>query len=196
MKKNVKYILIFLCLLTLVYLVPSKKINNTKEQKITDNSQELFCKIINDSRKLYIHEKNNDFYIDKEKSLNDIFYNRTQSLKQLLGYGQVYNWNGKIKNILVSNGKGAFIEIELPCKVRLVTQDNLIIPIDSHLYEKLRKYSENSHIEFSGSFLTEPSSNKNNEYPYKSFYGETSFTKIGSMEEPEFLFKYFDFHIN
>lgn len=151
--------------------------------------QAKLCETVTRYRELYATEKQKEFYIDKDETLTRIFSERTSELRKVLGEGQVDGWHGTIKKILVSQGKGAFLEVTLPCKVLLKPQDSLIIKIDTPLYETLRQFHENSEIIFSGNFLVSPS-NAAAEYPYKTYYGETSFTESGSMDEPEFLFMF------
>ncbi|HSH97121.1 MAG TPA: hypothetical protein VK954_02415 [Methyloradius sp.] len=159
------------------------------EQKPTMPQQEItFCEIVNKYRDIYVSESNKDFYIDKEAKLASIFSDRTTQLIQVLGDGNIVGWQGYIKQIL-SSKEGAFLEVTLPCKVELKPQDNLIIKINTPLYESLRNFHEKSEIHFSGNFLVSPT-NVPSEFPYKAYYGETSFTETGSMREPELLFMF------
>lgn len=64
--------------------------------------------------------------IDQKAILEDIVTERTEKLKATLNNGTVQDWNGTISNILISEGKGAFLEVELPCGAFLEPQDNLI----------------------------------------------------------------------
>lgn len=158
------------------------------------SQQDEFCKVVSDYRDLYLSEKKKDFYIDQKAALEAIFLERTQKFKSILNSGAVQNWNGTINKILVSEGKGAFLEVKLSCGAYLEPQDNLIISMESALYQKLRKYSENSKIVFSGNFIIPPNADAQGKYPHEIYYGEKSFTAEGSIKEPEFLFKFTDFH--
>ena len=158
------------------------------------SQQDKFCDVVSDYRSLYFSEKEKAFYIDQKTTLEVIVTERTEKLKSILGNGTVQNWNGTISKILVSEGKGAFLDVKLPCGTFLEPQDSLIIHIESELYQKLRKYSENSQIVFSGNFIIPPSDDAQGKYPHEIFYGEKSLTTEGSIKEPEFLFQFTDFH--
>lgn len=168
----------------------SKTVSGSKE----NTTQVEFCKVVSDYRDAYFSEKKKNFYIDQKAELENIYAKRKESLKSVLKDGNVENWEGTISDILVSEHKGAFLEVKLSCGASLEAQDNLIIGIDSPLYQDLRHYSENSKIKFSGHFLVPPTKESEGKYPYESYYGEKSFTRDGSMEEPEFLFKFTAFH--
>ena len=159
-------------------------------------SQVSFCKTISTYKNMYISEKDKDFYIDQKEKIKNIYNNRTEKLKAILGNGKVDHWQGIIKNILVSEGKGAYLEVQLSCDTSLEAQDSLIIDINSPLYQELRSYSENSNIIFSGNFLLPPDGSSANKYPHQAYYGEKSFSENGSMKEPEFLFMFTQFHKN
>lgn len=182
-------------LIVLAILTGCSESNNSSESsKKSISKQEMFCAIITDSKKLYISEKEKYFYLDQESEIQKIYSQRTLQLKTLLGNGSVSGWNGKIGGMTVSKGKGVYLKINLSCKVTLEPNDSLIIPINSELYQKLRKFSKKSSITFSGNFIPPPNSDKDGKYPHEPFYGEMSFTKNGSMKEPEFLFKFTAFH--
>jgi len=158
------------------------------------SQQDKFCDVISNYRSLYFSEKKKAFYIDQNASLEIIVTERTEKLKSILGNGTVENWNGTISKISISKDKGAFLDVKLSCGAFLEPQDSLIIRIESELYQKLRKYSENSKIVFTGNFITPPSEDAQGKYPHEIYYGEKSFTTEGSIKEPEFIFQFTDFH--
>lgn len=150
--------------------------------------QIAFCETVNKYRSMYSAELEKDGYIDKQKTLANIYSERTSQLIKVLGDGNVVGWTGTIKKILPGKD-GAFLEVTLPCNTELKPQDNLIIKIDTPLYESLRRVHEKSEIQFSGTFLVSPTKAPS-EFPYKVYYGETSFSESGSMRLPEFLFMF------
>ena len=186
--------ILFLSLLVVVISACSDESATSAQLVKQYSQQDEFCKVISEYRDSYLSEKKKDFYIDQKAKLKAIFFERTEKLKSVLNNGAVQNWNGTISNILVSEGKGAFLEVELSCGAHLEPQDNLIIGIESALYQKLRSYSENSKIAFSGNFLLPVNEDAQGKYPHEIYYGEKSFTTEGSVKEPEFLFKFTDFH--
>ena len=194
MKNLINPILVSLAATLLVACGDEDKSSANYEHEKASSKQELFCNVISNSRDTYLEEKEKDFYIDQEAKIQRIYDQRTLKLKELLSDGSVSNWNGEIKDILVSKGKGAFLEVGIGCDTTLEPNDSLIISIDSELYQKLRNYSENSKMKFSGTFITPKAADKNGEYPHKPFYGEKSFGQNGSMREPEFLFRFSEFH--
>jgi hypothetical protein len=171
---------------------PTSSIQNSQ----LSQSQVSFCKTISTYKNMYISEKDKDFYIDQKEKIKHIYNSRTEKLKTILGNGKVDHWQGIIKDIIVSEGKGAYLEVQLSCDTSLEAQDSLIIAINSPLYQELRNYSENSNIIFSGTFLLPPDDSSTNKYPHEAYYGEKSFTENGSMKEPEFLFMFTQFHKN
>lgn len=165
-----------------------------KSSLSASQSQIEFCKVVRDYRDLYRETKNKKSYLDQKTDLTTIFNQRTNALKEVLNDGRIEKWQGKIGKLLSVEGKGAFLEINLPCNVVMASQDNLIIRLDSPLYQNLRGYSEDSNIVFSGNFLVPNDTKEQGKYPYEAYYGEESITENGSMSEPEFLFRYSDFH--
>ena len=168
--------------------------SNTKIKSKENMTQVEFCKIISDYRNAYFSEKINDFYIDQKTELEKIYSKREESLKSVLKNGYVENWEATISEILVSENRGAFLEVKLSCGASIEEKDNLNIAIDSPIYQSLRYYSENSKIKFSGHFLVPTDKSIEGKYPYETYYGEKSFTREGSIKEPEFLFKFTSFH--
>lgn len=150
--------------------------------------QIAFCDAVNKYRDAYAAEEKKDFYIDQEKKLANIFAERTAQLIQVLGDGNIVDWNGTIKQILPSSD-GAFLTVSLPCQAELKPQDDLIIKVNTPLYQSLRNFHEKSDIRFAGNFLVSPTKAPG-AYPYKAYYGETSFTVGGSMGKPELLFSF------
>jgi predicted small lipoprotein YifL len=147
-----------------------------------------FCNAVNKYRDAYAAEADKEFYIDKETKLASIFSERTTKLIRILGEGNIVDWSGTINKITPIKD-GAFLEVTLPCQVELKPQDNLIIKINTPLYESLRSFHEKSEIRFSGSLLVSPTKVPS-AFPYKAYYGETSFSESGSMREPELLFMF------
>lgn len=188
MYETTRIAILALIMLTAFGCSQSESDSQKKEQIATN--QEAFCEVISSYKEKYLTEKKKNFYIDQESTLENIYTQRTETLKKILKDGVVKNWNGKISDIVLSKDKGAFLEVSLSCGVTLEPQDSLLIPIDSKLYQDLRKFSEKSKITFSGNFLTPPDTESQGKYPYEIFYGEKSFTKEGCIEAPEFLFRF------
>ena len=145
---------------------------------------------------MYYEEAGKPNYIDKEENEKKIYLDRTEKLKQILGDGKVNQWKGVVDKI-ISLDRGAYLDVRLPCNAYLRSNSsysNFIILKDTKLYQKLRRYSENSKIVFSGEFLLPPNKKAEKIMPHLIYYGETSFTNSGGMSEPEFIFKFTDFH--
>ena len=136
---------------------------------------------------MYNHELKKELYIDKERTLNNIFAERTSELKKVLGNGNIENWHGRIKYIKIKE-EGVELHVSLSCNARLESRGDLIIKVATPLYEILRGYHENSEITFSGNFLI-CSNNAKCDF-HDMYYREKSFTQSGSMDEPEFLFQF------
>lgn len=181
-------------LITVFFILAISACSDEAPVNLLNSSQVEFCKVISHFRDAYASEEKKDFYIDQEITLQNIYDQRIEYLKSVLKGGAVENWEGTISNIVVLKGKGAFLEVELSCEAYLEPQDGLIIGIDTLLYQDLRRYSENSKIMFSGHFITPLNQESLGKYPHQNYYGEKSFSKTGSMREPEFLFKFTAFH--
>ena len=166
--------------------------SDNEEKNIDRSVQDKFCEVISNHREQYNNESDKDFYLDQKDEKSKIFQNRKQNLQNLLADGNVTNWVGVISSILPSD-EGAYLTVKLSCDVELRPNDSFLISKGSALYENLKGYSENSEITFSGKFQTPKSEDILDKYPYESFYSESSFSKSGSMEYPEFYFQFSDF---
>jgi hypothetical protein len=185
-----KMVITALLFLSFLSCLGKREVSNSHESTVQvwlPQQQIEFCNLVTDYRNQYRAEFDKENYIDKRTNLRSIFSNRTSALQEVLGNGVVNGWKGKISEILVSEGKGVFLSVSLPCKAQLKPQDNLIIRIGTPLYESLRKYQEKQEVTFSGNFLISPTDSVG-DYPYKAYYGEQSFSESGSMDNPEFLF--------
>ena len=149
-----------------------------------------FCLMINKYRKAYQKEKNEGNPLGKKDRLNNLFEKRNVELKKLLLSGAIEGWTGNIKK-LYDSSKGAFLVIELPCKTLFkATPDKLIISSDTQVYKALSQTKPKEKIKFSGILF--PLGKFPGGYPElnKVVYHEDSFTQSGSMDEPEFLFRF------
>lgn len=180
----------FLVGLSIIAFIIWLFITDKKESNSSALTQQQinFCEAINKSRATYKAEQEKEFYIDKDKKLTSIYHERTAQLVNILGDGKLDKWAGSIHKITVSEGRGAFLEIALSCGAYLSPTDAQIIPINSALFESLRRFPEKAEITFSGNLYVSPTKSIS-DYPYKAYYGEQSFTESGSIGKPEFIFK-------
>lgn len=188
--KKIQKINIFLwCFLFFIFaiIIMAKDIELLPEEQ----SQIDFCNVITTYLHMYKAELDKDYYMDHNSNLKAIYDERTNQLKTVLKNGKITFWKGKITNITVFDDKEVKLSVQLSCNSSL--KSNMRISIKSPLYQKLRKYSENAKIIFSGNFLLPPNKEAY-KYPYKVYYGETSWTTNGSMYEPVFYFKFTQFH--
>jgi hypothetical protein len=177
-------------ILILICVVSAFSACSTQNQASPKSKQILFCETISKYREIYDNEGKKEFYIDKEKNLNNIFAERTSELKKVLGDGRIENWNGWIKYIQVEK-EGVRLDVELSCNTRLQTPSDLIIKIDTPLYEALRRFHERSPIVFSGNFIICSKNDGCGDF-HNMYYRERSITQSGSMDEPEFRFEFRD----
>jgi len=117
-------------------------------------------------------------------------------LTNLLSSGAVQEWIGRVKKIY-STSHGAYLIVELPCKTLFkATPDKLVIPPSTQVYKTLSKTKLNQKIRFSGTLFSR------GKFPggYPEFnkvaFHEDSFTRNGSMDEPEFLFRFDQINLN
>ena len=119
---------------------------------------------------------------------------RGNSLGEALGNSrQATDWVGTIKSMSTNNEGKAILEIALlqnggtPIMVKTWNNalsdimDNTLIPQESSLFTAISELSKNDLVYFSGNFLVSDKSD---------FIKEGSLTELGSMTEPEFLFRF------
>jgi hypothetical protein len=162
---------------------------NCDEKIEIPQQQTAFCEAINSYRKLYFNEYHKKKYPEQKSSLEAIYNERTLKLREILGDGNIQGWKGTIRTITVEEGDGAWVEVNLPCNTRLGSKDDLVIKVDTPLYETLTRFHDRAPITFSGNFLL-ASAKSQGQSADQAHYQESSFTPGGSMDSPEFLFNF------
>jgi hypothetical protein len=180
-KRTLFFLLVFLFLVG-AYLYSTSNAGPDTQQK--------FCKIINQHRDTYREETNTGSPLGRKERLHAIFEKRNTALDNLLSTGAVQGWVGKIRKIYdVSSGAGLIVE--LPCGTALkATPNKVIIPRGTNLYKLLFQVKLNQKITFSGTLF--PRGTFPGGYPefHAVAFHEDSFTQSGSMNKPEFLFRF------
>jgi len=200
MKKSLLFFLFVILLPTCLNADVKKfKINKTEDGIHSQGAlvapagseiQEKFCRIISKYRKAYENETRTGNPLGKKRRLMSIFEKRNIQLAHLLSSGAIQGWAGRITK-LSDVSSGAILVVELSCNALFkATPNPLIIPPDTEVYKALAQTKPNQQIRFSGTLFPR------GEFPggYPEFHAvafhEDSFTQSGSMDEPEFLFRF------
>lgn len=113
---------------------------------------------------------------------------RKVEIRSILQGADVINWSGTIKSLGTTTDGRAYLSVSISPRITIGTWNNqlsdlfedTLIPMDSPIYQKLLDYSVGDKIVFSGSFFSAD----------KDYIRETSLTIRGSMNTPNFLFKF------
>ena len=113
---------------------------------------------------------------------------RKDEIKKILQGTDAINWSGTIKSLGTTTDGRAYLSVSISPRITIGTWnnqlsdffENTLIPMDSPIYKKLLNYSVGDKIVFSGSFFSSD----------KDYIRETSITIRGSMNTPDFLFKF------
>ena len=154
--------------------------DNTTDSQIPKDQAE-FIKNISQYSEDFIKAKNEL----QQSAMRD---QRKQTLSRSLRGLSVQSWIGTINKLETNNDGQAILSLRISPNIEIKTWNNSLSDINantiiskgSELYKNLFNLSTGQKVIFSGDFL-----------PSKSdFIEETSLTIKGSMESPEFLFKF------
>ena len=198
-RRWVKYFKYFavgcLCLVVVSFILPDRETaTESQEVKSTDtlvkrenvsyfpSSQRRLIEII-DNAQISFRKVNNE--IDEF----EIREERAKKLRSALPNLTINSWVGKVKNIDITSDGNVIFELKLPNSITIGTWNNslsdyfdkTIIENNTQLYNVIKTLRRGDEVEFDGTFL---SSNKDH-------LSETSLTKSGSINSPDFLI-YFD----
>lgn len=113
---------------------------------------------------------------------------RKAEIRKILQGADVINWAGTIKSLGTTRDGRAYLSVSISPRITIGTWNNqlsdlfedTLITMDSPLYQKLLNYSVGDKIVFSGSFFSAD----------EDYIREKSLTIRGSMNTPNFLFKF------
>lgn len=115
---------------------------------------------------------------------------RKQHLSQILSSPSVHSWVGKINQLETNTEGKAILSVEISPDIDIKTSNNAIsdtlwtsttlIEKDTPVFNSLFNLSAGTTVEFSGNFYRSE----------EDFIRELSMTIVGSMRNPEFLFKF------
>jgi hypothetical protein len=149
--------------------------------------QEKFCEIIKYYKDQYSAVGSKDHYIDQERDLQAVLDERTELLKTVLGNGAVSRWNVSVESISADSDDRTVRVKFGTCGVILEPEHGTRISSGTTLYESLRRVHEKSNVELSGTFIQDDGSHQG-QFTYRGHFAESSFTRAGSMRDPEYLF--------
>lgn len=150
-------------------------------------AQSEFTNVINEHRDLYKSASSSDNDLKKEASRFD----RRLALRDTMNGYSVNKWIGEIGNIgSVNDGEKASFSVLIDDDIELKTWNNrfsdlgssTLIESGSTLYDKVFDMESGQTVIFSGTFLPDDD----------DYISESSLTLRGSMERPEFIFKFSD----
>ena len=113
---------------------------------------------------------------------------RKDEIKKILQGTDAINWSGTIKSLGTTTDGRAYLSVSISPRITIGTWnnqlsdlfENTLIPMDSPIYKKLLNYSVGDKIVFSGSFFSSD----------EDYIREKSITIRGTMNTPDFLFKF------
>lgn len=149
--------------------------------------QDVFIQIIEEENIKYINANNNIIKTESRES-------RKNKIKELLQERHIKNWIGTIENIdTLGDGDVIISIILINSNIILKTWNNSlsdllhgsIIKKKSNLYNQIRLLSHGDKVNLTGYFFS-----SDLDYIY-----EMSLTEEGSMNQPEFIFKFKDIQL-
>ena len=133
----------------------------------------------------YIKEYNGAINELQKAALRD---KRKNELASIVSSLVVSNWEGSITELDTNNDGKGVLSIKIAPKIILSTWNNALSDIasstliekDSSVYQALLNFKNGTKVKFSGKFFTSET----------DFFEEKSLTIDGSMESPEYLFRF------
>ncbi len=119
---------------------------------------------------------------------SDLRTERKNTINYIMDDLRADKWIGVLKSMGTTSQREAYIVIQLPnSKITLRTNstldfDNTLIKQNTKLYETISNLEEGDKVVFSGTFIPDR----------EDYLKEFSITELGSMTEPEFIFRFID----
>ncbi len=148
-------------------------------------NEEAFCTIVREFAQQYRSLSERD---GNELRLAELRSARAEALRQAMGTTQILSWRGTLTKPRTTGDGDAVVQVRLPCGATLKTWNNAmtdegsgtLIAHDSPLYGTLAKLHEDQLVVIDGHLFQGA----------RDGFTELSFTELGSMLHPEFLFRF------
>jgi hypothetical protein len=148
-------------------------------------NEEAFCTIVREFAQQYrsLTEREGN-----ELRLAELRLARAEALRQAMGTTQISSWTATLTKPRTTGDGDAVVQVRLPCGATLKTWNNAmtdegsgtLIAHDSLLYGTLAKLHEDQLVVIDGQLF----------HGARDGFTELSFTELGSMLHPEFLFRF------
>jgi hypothetical protein len=127
---------------------------------------------------------------DNDKAKDATRLQRAKAICAAIRTPLVQNWTGTVFKVSSNREDKGVLELTLSTHVRITTWNDALADVGDHtlidpkspLYDQTVLLKKNQEVLFSGSFIPDPT----------DCFRETSITLSGSMDEPEFLFRFSD----
>ncbi len=148
-------------------------------------NEEAFCTIVREFAQQYRSLSERD---GNELRLAELRSGRAEALRQAMGTTQISSWTATLTKPRTTGDGDAVVQVRLPCGATLKTWNNAmtdegsgtLIAHDSPLYGTLAKLHEDQLVVIDGHLFQGA----------RDGFTELSFTELGSMLHPEFLFRF------
>ncbi len=148
-------------------------------------SEEAFCTIVREFAQQYLSLSERE---GNELRLAELRSARAEALRQAMGTTQILSWTATLTKPRTTGDGDAVVQVRLPCGATLKTWNNAmtdagsgtLIAHDSPLYGTLAKLHEDQLVVIDGHLFQGA----------RDGFTELSFTELGSMLHPEFLFRF------
>jgi hypothetical protein len=148
-------------------------------------NEEAFCTIVREFAQQYRSLSERD---GNELRLAELRSARAEALRQAMGTTQISSWTATLTKPRTTGDGDAVVQVRLPCGATLKTWNNAmtdegsgtLIAHDSPLYGTLAKLHEDQLVVIDGHLFQGA----------RDGFTELSFTELGSMLHPEFLFRF------
>jgi hypothetical protein len=148
-------------------------------------NEDAFCTIVREFAQQYrsLSEREGN-----ELRLAELRLARAEALRQAMGTTQISSWTATLTKPRTTGDGDAVVQVRLPCGATLKTWNNAmtdegsgtLIAHDSPLYGTLAKLHEDQLVVIDGHLFQGA----------RDGFTELSFTELGSMLHPEFLFRF------
>jgi len=148
-------------------------------------NEEAFCTIVREFAQQYRSLSERD---GNELRLAELRSARAEALRQAMGTTQISSWTATLTKPRTTGDGDAVVQVRLPCGATFKTWNNAmtdegsgtLIAHDSPLYGTLAKLHEDQLVVIDGHLFQGA----------RDGFTELSFTELGSMLHPEFLFRF------
>lgn len=145
--------------------------------------QSDFMSIVDSHRDKFVEMDRGGNFIDKDAQLDQIMINRNERINQFIQKNAVQNWNGTVDRITMNNTDQAVsLKVKIGYETFFLSGE---VPLTDPIVSQIKSLKEGDDIKFSGKFRDSGEPERK-----ETLFSEYSFTRAGSMEEPEIFFTF------